>query len=97
MSYIPKSKVIRMDANDNCATALKDIKKGEKIEMGDLLLTAKQDIPFGHKIALDNIKKGDFVKKYGEIIGLAINDIKTGEWIHVHNLESHYMRVIKNG
>lgn len=52
-------------------------------------LTGKGDIPAGHKFALKNIKKGDYVIKYGEIIGRATADIKTGEWVHTHNVKSH--------
>lgn len=47
------------------------------------------DIPAGHKYALVDIKKGEFVIKYGEIIGRATKDIKAGEWVHTHNVRSH--------
>ena len=33
--------------------------------------------------------------KYGEIIGIATDDIHIGEWIHVHNIKSHYLEVSK--
>ncbi len=46
-------------------------------------------IPAGHKFALCDIKKGEFVIKYGQIIGRATVDIKKGEWVHSHNLKSH--------
>ena len=49
-------------------------------------IIAKQDIPFAHKIALRNIRKGNPVIKYGERIGKASCDIKTGEWVHIHNV-----------
>jgi len=47
------------------------------------------DIPIGHKIALNDIKKNEYVYKYGQIIGKAKCDIKKNEWVHSHNLESH--------
>jgi len=34
------------------------------------------------------LKKGDVVYKYGEVIGIATVDIKTGDYVHVHNIES---------
>jgi altronate dehydratase len=49
---------------------------------------ALEGIPFGHKIALIDLKKGDPIIKYGEKIGLASRDIKIGEWVHTHNVES---------
>ncbi len=51
-------------------------------------LTAKMDVPIGHKIALVDIKKGDTVLKYGHDIGRAVADIGKGENVHVHNLKT---------
>ncbi|MGA7432590.1 MAG: UxaA family hydrolase [Xanthobacteraceae bacterium] len=51
-------------------------------------LTAKMDVPIGHKIALADIKSGDTVWKYGQDIGRAVADIKKGEHVHVHNLKT---------
>ena len=46
-------------------------------------------IPAGHKYALRDIKKGETVIKYGQIIGRATADIKSGDWVHTHNVKSH--------
>lgn len=40
-------------------------------------------------VAIEPIAKGEPVVKYGEHIGLAANDIKIGEHVHRHNVESH--------
>lgn len=42
----------------------------------------------GHKYALENIKKGSPVIKYGFPIGTAIENIKKGEHVHSHNLKT---------
>ena len=60
----------------------------EKDNVG-VTLTGEGNIPAGHKFALKDIKKGDYVIKYGEIIGRAKEDIKKGEWVHTHNVKSH--------
>lgn len=52
-------------------------------------LAATDTVPAGHKFALRDIKKGEFVIKYGEVIGRASTDIKKDEWVHTHNLKSH--------
>ena len=52
-------------------------------------LVASGDIPAGHKYALCDIKKGETVIKYGQIIGRATTDIKKGDWVHTHNVKSH--------
>ncbi|MDD3946340.1 MAG: altronate dehydratase family protein [Clostridia bacterium] len=43
-------------------------------------------VPMGHKIARFSIKKGEYIIKYGEVIGKATCDIAEGEWVHTHNM-----------
>ncbi|MFX1277057.1 MAG: UxaA family hydrolase [Promethearchaeota archaeon] len=90
-----KTKFIIMHTEDNCATALDRISKDTEIEINDYRIKINQDIDIGHKIALKNLKKGDLIKKYGEIIGIAIDEIKAGDWIHTHNIKSHYLEEAK--
>ncbi len=52
-------------------------------------LAGNGEIPAGHKFAVREIKKGEYVVKYGEIIGRATCDIHKGEWVHTHNVKSH--------
>ncbi len=52
-------------------------------------LTGDDKIPAGHKFALADIKAGDFVIKYGAVIGRAKVDIKKGDWVHTDNVKSH--------
>ena len=83
--------ILVVDAKDNVATALRPIEKGEslEIEVGDstLEVTVLEPIPFGHKIALAGLEKGDEVRKYAEVIGLATEKIARGQHVHVHNVE----------
>ncbi len=76
---------------DNIAVCLEDIDAGTDVEvrLGEEVrsVTALQEIPFGFKIALADIAKGDHILKYGESIGLASTPIKRGDMVHVHNLE----------
>ncbi|MBO4323544.1 MAG: UxaA family hydrolase, partial [Clostridia bacterium] len=60
----------------------------EKDNVG-VSLGGSGNIPAGHKFALKDIKKGECVIKYGEIIGRAKEDIKKGDWVHTHNVKSH--------
>ena len=86
---------IIMNPNDNCATVLEDIPKNARLHVKEISILINQNIPLGHKIALTDIRKGDLVKKYGQIIGISTQDIKTGDWIHTHNLKSYYLEVTK--
>ena len=51
-------------------------------------VTARQDIPIGHKVALRKMAVGDTVIKYGVDIGKVVAAVKTGEHAHVHNIKT---------
>ncbi|MBZ8133841.1 UxaA family hydrolase [Afifella sp. IM 167] len=51
-------------------------------------LTAKADVPIGHKIALSDLKSGDTAIKYGEDIGRFVADVEKGGHVHVQNLKT---------
>jgi (2R)-sulfolactate sulfo-lyase subunit alpha len=53
-----------------------------------MTITAQEDIPLGHKLALGNIKRGDTIVKYGHDIGKAVADIQKGRHAHVHNVKT---------
>ncbi|MBE5817008.1 MAG: altronate dehydratase [Clostridiales bacterium] len=52
-------------------------------------LKGNDKISAGHKFARYDIKKGDLIIKYGQVIGRATQDIKAGDWVHTHNVKSH--------
>lgn len=54
----------------------------------DFRLTAKADIPIGHKVALKPLKAGDTVIKYGEDIGKMVGDAEVGQHVHTHNCKT---------
>lgn len=53
-----------------------------------LKLTASEDIPIGHKLALHSIRSGETVIKYGHDMGRAVADIARGAHAHVHNIKT---------
>lgn len=83
---------IRLNEKDNVATSLRQINAGEKIliAQGDEKrgFSVLQDIPYGHKFAIKEIKAGQEILKYGEVIGAATRDIQAGFHAHVQNIES---------
>ena len=74
---------IKIHERDNVAIAIQDIAAGTLIEDG---LTANQDIPQAHKIALCDILKNGEVIRYGVVLGYAKDDIRKGDWINEHML-----------
>ncbi|MFM0337425.1 UxaA family hydrolase [Paraburkholderia fungorum] len=53
-----------------------------------ITVSAKQDIPIGHKVALRDMAVGETVYKYGVDIGKVVAPIKAGEHAHVHNIKT---------
>lgn len=80
--------VLHVNEKDNLVTCLRPLSKGEVIEFEGKTYTVQSDIPVFHKMAVAEIKKGEYCYKYGEIIGDATEDIHPGDHVHVHNLES---------
>ena len=82
-------KLLKIHVADNVVVALEDISAGETQEIGGFVLTAKEDIDRGHKIALRNIATAEDIIKYGFPIGHATRDIAAGEYIHTHNIKTN--------
>lgn len=75
---------IKIKDEDNVAIAVNEIKAGTEVMDG---ITAAQDIPQAHKIALRDIPKGGEIVRYGVVLGYALDEIKKGSWINEHMLE----------
>lgn len=87
-------KVFVIEETDNVGTAVGEpIEAGEEVGTGgrvvSVTVTANDDIAYGHKIALRDIGAGEEVIKYGLSIGSAMKDIKAGDHVHIHNVESN--------
>ena len=84
--------VVVLSAADNVATSLVALEAQARIEVvlnGEgRIITVRDAIPFGHKVAIRRMDAGDDVLKYGEVIGRASEAIEPGRWVHVHNVES---------
>ena len=82
-------KIIQITGRDNVAVALHPIAKGETVEVGGVPITALEDIPLGHKMAVAPIKAGESIVKYGFSIGHALADAVPGSWMHTHNVKTN--------
>ena len=83
------TKLIRINPRDNVAVALHPVAAGETLLAGGGAVTAAEEIPQGHKIALAAIAEGQPVVKYGYPIGHATADIAAGAWVHTHNMRTN--------
>lgn len=81
-------RIFKIHDNDNVAVAIETIGAGECVEVSGERICANMEIPAGHKMALADIDEGEAVIKYGCPIGFAKENVKKGDWIHVHNIRT---------
>jgi len=90
--------ILKLNEQDNIAFSPMYIPKGSTIEK--FKIQTFNDIPLGHKISIKNIKKGEKIFKYGQVIGEALENINIGDHVHDHNLSffnfKRQSEVIKN-
>ena len=85
---------LKVNDKDNVATIFAEqVQGGDVIQIRDKKgetteVKALEAVPYGHKIALCDIKKGEEIIKYGEAIGAASRDIAAGDYVHIHNMDS---------
>ncbi|KQY75429.1 UxaA family hydrolase [Brevundimonas sp. Root1423] len=78
------TRALTLNPADDVAIVLETLEPGAVVE--SLGLRAVEAIPTGHKIARHAIAAGSVVRKYGQVIGEAVNDIAAGAHVHTHNL-----------
>jgi LDH2 family malate/lactate/ureidoglycolate dehydrogenase len=88
-------RAVLLAANDDVAAVLDAAPVGAVVEVtlgtsGEAVtqLATSQDIPFGHKIAVQDIAAGEVIHRYGFPIGVATAQISRGEHVHAHNMRS---------
>ena len=90
-----KTDIIIHDKKDNVGViVIEKVTKGQVcgcwLMLDDTSSKVKSDseIPLGHKIALQDLKEGDTIIKYGHDIGKVVKSIKKGDHVHVHNVKT---------
>ncbi|MGB2579486.1 altronate hydrolase [Elusimicrobium simillimum] len=86
--------MILVNPKDNVAVALTPLQAGAKVNIEGKEITLLDNIPFGHKAALVDVKAGENIIKYGYPIGHAKVDIKAGAHVHVHNLKTNLSGIL---
>ncbi|MDR2940302.1 MAG: altronate dehydratase family protein, partial [Clostridiales bacterium] len=86
---------VLIKTGDNVVVAVSQIRAWESFVAAGAEITAINDIPMGHKIAIKDIHEGSGVIKYGYPIGHAISEIKAGMHVHTHNIKTGLLGEIK--
>ena len=89
-SAVQAKDIMIMNDKDNVGVCLRDFRLGDTVSIikgnTDTKLKLSDEIPRGHKVAILDIKTGETIIKYGEVIGKAAEDIAAGKHVHVHNV-----------
>jgi len=86
--------LVHEDADGVGVVVVEGLKAGQEItgwvmkEDRTIAIKINDDIPIGHKVALQDYAKGDTIIKYNTDIGKVIAPIKKGEHLHVHNVKT---------
>jgi altronate hydrolase len=84
--YALTDRAIVLRPEDDVAVAKNELLVGMVLEDGTSRIEVRQDVRPGHKVARRAIRKGQVVRKYGQPIGFATEDIHPGDHVHTHNL-----------
>lgn len=76
-------RLLRLNPADDVAILLQDAAPGDRSDD----VRALEAMSAGHKIAVSAIERGAAIRKYGQVIGFAKQDIPAGAHVHVHNVE----------
>ncbi|WP_293672040.1 UxaA family hydrolase [uncultured Parabacteroides sp.] len=80
---------IQINPADNVAVAVEDLHAGMSLDINGKTLIVQQDIPAGHKVALQDFEEGDYIIKYGAPIGHARMSVATGCWVNEKNIKTN--------
>jgi altronate hydrolase len=79
-------KTLKIHPKDNVWVALRDLNRGENIDLENGFVKLVQDVPAKHKYAESAILKGENIYMYGVIVGKAVHDIPAGGILTTENV-----------
>jgi (2R)-sulfolactate sulfo-lyase subunit alpha len=87
--------VLAHSPKDNVAVVVVEGLKGGTNAFGvitendsSFTVDVKEEIPIGHKVALEDFAAGDTVIKYGQDVGKIIAPVKKGMHVHTQNMKT---------
>ena len=86
-TYALTDRAVVLKAEDDVAIAKKELTAGSVLEDGPTHITVRVDIKPGHKVARHAVAARQPVRRYGQVIGFATQDIQVGDHVHSHNLD----------
>jgi hypothetical protein len=88
----PQANIVVLADGDNVGVAVQPVAQGDSAYSATgQAITAAEEIPLGHKVALRAIANGEKIIRFGMPVGIATSDIPPGRLVHVHNVKSQYL------
>ena len=82
-----KKSILKVHPDDNVIVALRDLKKGEAVQLNGHSYTLAEDIPAKHKFTEYDLAPGDQLTMYGVLVGKAQTSIPSGGRISTANVK----------
>jgi len=83
---------ILLHDDDNVLVCREHARAGQSLELDGASLVLGEDIDVGHKIARFDLAPGTKVIKYGAAIGSMTAPAPRGAHVHMHNMQSDYIK-----
>lgn len=78
--------VLRLDSRDNVLTALRPLRKGERVSVPPHEYILATAVPAKHKVATESVPAGGELVMYGVLVGRATAPIQAGEVLTTRNV-----------
>lgn len=85
---------LKINQDDNVVVAISALSQGEVLEVDGKKITVLEDIPAGHKVALQDVAPKQDIIKYGYPIGHAREAIARGAWVNEKNIKTNLEGVL---
>jgi len=80
---------LRINPADNVVVAMENLSAGQVVTVDGQTITVVEDIPAGHKLAIQDFAEGEHVIKYGYPIGHARFAVSKGAWVNEKNIKTN--------
>ena len=81
-----ENSAIHLNVKDNVAIARVPLAAGAELRIDGRSIVTTMPVPAGHKVCIRSIGQGEYIIRYGQVIGRANRPIEVGSHIHTHNL-----------
>ena len=82
-----KKSILKVHPEDNVIVALRDLKKGEVVQLNGHSFTVSEDVAAKHKFTERDFSAGESIFMYGVLVGKVQYDIPAGTRISTQNVK----------